>query len=264
MTVKILDPDLSCNYSICGTDTHLCTVAFIASPSVLVHVQEKRVQKLLLACIDIEDRCRYERVSGNPMRAQVPQTQCCHRIRHRLYPPRGWCAAIGVTSPVTRPNWPISFHHAELWKRVLCQALSSVTALEWRRCFEKAMKTGAIEMPLIMICSVHLMWMPQFDNSFSYGNFNNTERHFFLLSAIMQACCSQPCCSAHWYGMGWWHCMIAQMMSMSFVQITSRRWCWTVTLCGWWSSMHLGEQLLHSFTQLQPHLGYSSTCSRSY
>lgn len=181
MTVKILDPDLSCNYSICGTDTHLCTVAFIASPSVLVHVQEKRVQKLLLACIDIEDRCRNERVSGNSMRAQVPQTQCCHRIRHRLYPPRGWCAAIGVTSPVTRPNWPISFHHAELWKRVLCQALSSVTALEWRRCFEKAMKTGAIEMPLIMICSVHLMWMPQFDNSFSYGNFNNTERHFFLL-----------------------------------------------------------------------------------
>jgi len=98
MTAKILDPDLSCNYSICGTDTQQCTVAFIASPSVLVHVQEKRVQKLLLACIDIEDRCRYERVSGNPMRAQVPQTQCCHRIRHWLYPPRGWCAAIGVTS----------------------------------------------------------------------------------------------------------------------------------------------------------------------
>jgi len=106
MTVKILDPDLSYNYSIYGTDTHLCTVAFIASPSVLVHVQEKRVQKLLLACIDIEDRCRYERVSGNPMRAQVAQTQCCHRIStvDQTVSPRGWCAAIGVNSPVTRPN----------------------------------------------------------------------------------------------------------------------------------------------------------------
>ena len=43
------------------------------------------------------------------------------------------------------------------------------------------MKTGAIEMPLIMICSVHLMWMPQFDNFFPMEILNNTERHFFLL-----------------------------------------------------------------------------------
>jgi len=111
-----------------------------------------------------------------------------------------------------------------------------------------------------------LMWMPQCDNFFSYGNFKDV---FAFFSALMQACCSQPCCSAHWYGMGWWHCMIAQMMSMSFAQITSRRWCWTVTLCGWWSSMHLGKQLLHAlqhapFTQLWSHLGYSSAYNKTY
>ena len=153
---------------------------FIASPSVLVHVQEKRVQKLLLACIDIEDRCRYERVSGNPMRAQVPQTQCCHRIRHRLY-------CILHVGGVLLLEWLVQSRDQT------DQSASTTLSCE-----------NVYSVKLFRVCGVEtVLWESNEDRCnwdasnydmqcafdvdatiwqfFSYGNFNNTERHFFLL-----------------------------------------------------------------------------------
>lgn len=176
--------------------------SFIRTPGIRLY--------LALACIYIEDGCRYERVTGSPVcmcaeTPHMPKTKRCHHfvlhvceLSHvskwsNQISPRSYrleLASTGCRLQFAKPSLTV-------W----------IKLLEGRECVQQCRQVFLQKSLMNYVLFLHDIY------SFRY-----------LDQIYFQVCCCSVCCSAHWHGRECWHCTTAQMMSTNFVQTTSSRW----------------------------------------